>query len=306
MKKLKFIMNKGLPASGKSTWAKEYLAANSNTVRINNDSLQLQMFGVAFSMEKGAQDLLADVRVGMIEMAMLHGKNIIVDNTNLDPKMEKLYRNMVDEWNATAIGGPEVAQGPFYEFIVKDFTHVPVGECLKRNRLRVDAVPEKVIYQMYDKWLKPKNPVVLKQDESLPSAIIVDLDGTLALMGDRGPYEQYRVYEDTVNPGVFPIVSSFMQNPFCQVIFATGREEDCRSETVRWLKDKCGFDSDNYLLYMKADKDSRKDTVTKAEIFNEKIKGKYNVLFCLDDRWRVTQMWRELGLTCLQVEDGFY
>ena len=32
--------------------------------------------------------------------------------------------------------------------------------------------------------------------------------------------------------------------------------------------------------------------------------GNYNVKFVLDDRNRVVEMWRSLGLTCLQVADG--
>jgi len=50
--------------------------------------------------------------------------------------------------------------------------------------------------------------------------------------------------------------------------------------------------------------DSRKDSIVKREIFEEHIKGKYRIQFVLDDRNQVVEMWRQLGLTCLQVAEG--
>jgi hypothetical protein len=50
--------------------------------------------------------------------------------------------------------------------------------------------------------------------------------------------------------------------------------------------------------------DNRKDSVVKEEIFNEHIKPNFIVEFVLDDRNQVVEMWRKLGLTCLQVADG--
>jgi hypothetical protein len=57
---------------------------------------------------------------------------------------------------------------------------------------------------------------------------------------------------------------------------------------------------------MRATADPREDYIIKKEIYETQIKDKYDVLFCLDDRKQVTQMWREQGLVCLQCEFGEY
>ena len=58
-------------------------------------------------------------------------------------------------------------------------------------------------------------------------------------------------------------------------------------------------------LVMRKTGDYRKDSIVKREMFEEHIEGKYNVLFVLDDRNQVVDMWRkELGLTCLQCNYG--
>jgi len=55
---------------------------------------------------------------------------------------------------------------------------------------------------------------------------------------------------------------------------------------------------------MRKDNDFRPDEEIKKEIYNNFIKDDYNIFFVLDDRTKVVNMWRSLGLTCLQVADG--
>jgi hypothetical protein len=55
---------------------------------------------------------------------------------------------------------------------------------------------------------------------------------------------------------------------------------------------------------MRAEGDTRKDSIIKEEIYRAEIENKYNVLFVLDDRNQVVELWRRLGLTCLQVAEG--
>jgi hypothetical protein len=50
--------------------------------------------------------------------------------------------------------------------------------------------------------------------------------------------------------------------------------------------------------------DRRKDSIIKKEIFDRHIRDVYNIEFVLDDRNQVVELWRSLGLTCLQVADG--
>jgi hypothetical protein len=50
--------------------------------------------------------------------------------------------------------------------------------------------------------------------------------------------------------------------------------------------------------------DKCKDAIVKKELYETHIVPHYTVQFVLDDRDQAVAMWRDLGLTCLQVADG--
>ncbi len=63
--------------------------------------------------------------------------------------------------------------------------------------------------------------------------------------------------------------------------------------------------NEKVILNMREAGDMRKDSIVKKELFDQHIRGKYNVRMVIDDRDQVVDMWRnELGLTCLQVAEG--
>lgn len=147
-------------------------------------------------------------------------------------------------------------------------------------------------------------------------AIIVDIDGTLALRTNRGPYDESRVYEDQPNTNIINLINALQigyqtdydlpeRQPFNDtiLIFVSGRHETSRPDTLKWLSTHVR----NILpwaLYMREDKDNRNDAVVKQEIYDAHIRDHYNVIAVFDDRDRVVKMWRSLGLTCLQVAEG--
>jgi hypothetical protein len=57
---------------------------------------------------------------------------------------------------------------------------------------------------------------------------------------------------------------------------------------------------------MRGNDDNRCDSIVKEEIYNEYIKDKYNVLAVFDDRDRVVDMWRRIGLPTYQVYYGSF
>lgn len=131
-------------------------------------------------------------------------------------------------------------------------------------------------------------------------AVICDIDGTLAHMGERSPYDWHRVSEDTADQVVIDILRHYDDH---EIILVSGRDEVCRRETVDWLKDnRVPF---NY-LFMRKEKDNRKDNMVKQEIFDNDIKDSFTISFVLDDRNQVVNMWRSNGLKCLQVENGAF
>jgi len=137
-----------------------------------------------------------------------------------------------------------------------------------------------------------------------PRAIICDLDGTLALLGDRSPYDTGKALEDALNNPVANVIEVYAhQNLFdVRLILLSGREDRYRGVTEEWLKK---HKITHYeALFLRKSGDRRKDFVIKQEVYEQQIKGKYDVLFVLEDRDQVVRMWREIGLTCFQVEYG--
>lgn len=135
----------------------------------------------------------------------------------------------------------------------------------------------------------------------LPKAIIVDIDGTLAKMNGRGPFEWMRVGEDLVNEPIRHIVNLYQASGHKVIIFS-GRDSVCREVTENWLSDN--FISYNS-LFMRPKGNNEKDSIIKRRLFDENVNGKYDIQFVLDDRNQVVDMWRkDLGFTCLQVDYG--
>jgi len=138
-------------------------------------------------------------------------------------------------------------------------------------------------------------------DPSLPSAIIVDIDGTIAQMSDRSPYDFSRVGEDTPVEAVIDAVRSAKLSGR-RVILMSGRNESCRNITEMWLDFHLADLWDE--LHMRSEYDERKDDIVKYEMFKKYVEGKYHVKYVLDDRDQVVAMWRKLGLACFQVNYG--
>lgn len=135
---MKLIATKGLPGSGKSTWAKEYQAQYPiGTVAIvNNDSIQEMMFGQSYVDAPNIPMMLAVSRFALVESLSRFVDVIIIDNTNLSRSAVRQLNNIADQF----------AEDHRIEW--KDFTDVPIKVCLERNRLRDNPVPEDVIYSM--------------------------------------------------------------------------------------------------------------------------------------------------------------
>ncbi len=148
---------------------------------------------------------------------------------------------------------------------------------------------------------KSRGPVYVYQDKSLAPAIICDLDGTLALMNGRNPFDASKCEQDLLNEPVAHLVKAYAEQG-TKIILLSGRMDNYKAETLRWLeKHEIQYEK----LLMRRHGDSRKDAIIKKEIVDNEIKGKYFVSFVLDDRNQVVDMWRnEIGYACLQVYYG--
>lgn len=133
-------------------------------------------------------------------------------------------------------------------------------------------------------------------------AIIVDIDGTIAKMVDRGPFEWSKVGSDQPIEPIINLVH--LLSDFYPILFLSGRDEICRPQTEKWLEQNTYIKSYSK-LFMRPQGNNEKDSIIKRRIYDTKIKNVYDVKYVLDDRDQVVKMWREeLGLTCLQVAYG--
>ncbi|SRR6266516_5013 len=278
----KVIILKGLPACGKSTWAKQQLTESpGNYKRISKDDLRLMLDAGKWS--KGNEKFILNVRDALIVSALEEGCHVLVDDTNLHPKHETAIRELVK-------GLAQVE--------IKDFTDVSLETCLERDKNRPNYVGEQTIRKMYRDFLqqKPQPPLY---DSSLPDAVICDLDGTLALLNGRNPYDASLCEQDILNKPIAEILT----NSRAYILLVSGRSEQYRPQTARWLLKHCIA---HFALFMREEGDMRKDAIIKRELYEQHIQGRYNVKFVLDDRNQMVELWRSLGLLCFQVADGDY
>ena len=278
---MKILMLKGLPASGKSTYAKELVAKDHNWVRVNKDDLRAMMNGGVFSGKLEKQ--IVRIERKLAEDALKIGKSVVIDDTNFNPDHEEYFRRLAKMY--------------MEEFEVK-FFDTPLEVCIERDNKRPNGVGEAVIRKMYNQYLKPQQ-AVYEHNKNLRTAIICDIDGTLAHMKDRSPYDWSRVYQDEVDPIIKKLLDTIKYKYL--IILTSGRDEVCREETNKWLREN---DVPYGMLLMRLEGDIRKDSIVKRELFERYIRDYYNIEFVLDDRNQVVDMWRSLGLKCLQVQEG--
>lgn len=296
----------GVPASGKSTWAKEYVRKSGGRVkRVNKDDLRA-MIDVDSAWSNDNEKFVLDIRDKIILKALRSGHDVIVDDTNF-PFGGKHYLRICEL--AKLVGNVQV---------VEKYFDITLKEALARNN-NPDrrAVPEEIIKNMFKKHIRsydfktvyfpPLEP--MQQDKNLRHCVIFDIDGTLALSkSGRSMYDMTRVSEDDVNEPVKALANFVNKNnnlldevtEIYTIIFS-GRDESGRDDTLKWLRDnRIPFDE----LYMRKLNDTRKDNIIKKELFDEHIKDKYYVEFVVDDRLQVVEFWRSLGLTCFQCDWG--
>lgn len=286
--KLKVLV--GLPASGKSTAAKEL--EKQGWVRVNKDTIRKELFGDNWTHKKEKEVVKEETE--QITAGLKSGKDVVVDSTNLNPSHISRFKRLARELEAEMD-------------IDSSFLEVPLAELIRRDKEREETVGEQVIRGMFHKWVK-KMPTFYDWVEGREICIISDIDGTLTLgPKNRSPYEWHKVGNDDLNEATAAILDSVRivqgerPNLPVKTFLFSGRDSVCRPETVEWLDKNC-IDYDE--LFMRPEGDNRSDVDIKLELFNEHIRDKYNVLFVLDDRPRVVQLWNDvLGLNVFAVGD---
>lgn len=146
----------------------------------------------------------------------------------------------------------------------------------------------------------------------LRKAIVVDIDGTVALRGEREWWDYDRVDEDAPNEPVIDVVKLLYRSLLTteggvKVFVMSGRDDTCYHATLDWLAEHhvpCHalLMRDPTLVDDKGNKLA--DSDVKEALYREHIENDYEVVAVFDDRDSVVKRWRELGLLCLQVAEG--
>lgn len=300
---LKVCLTVGIPASGKSSWAKAEIAKDPlNYVRVNGDSLREMCNGSVYSQDY--EKIIIEARNYFIRDALKRNLNVIVDNLNLSPRHFK------------EICAISKASGRNVQVYEKHF-YVELDEAIERDSKREGKAC--VGRQVIEKWWKdsgksgfkhyhPKTEIfkandafqdsqTIEQDDTLPKAIMVDLDGSIANIAHRSPYNTAECFNDAPVSHVVEMVKLFYNNDY-KIIFCSGREDKFEDLTCKWLDKHVGI---KYDLFMRPTGNFDKDSVIKENIYNEKIKSKYYVRAVIDDRLSVCQLWHRLSLPIFRV-----
>ncbi|MGH7743253.1 MAG: AAA family ATPase [Candidatus Dormibacteria bacterium] len=264
--------------------------------------------------ETEPEKLVNIVRDSALAVLLRRGADVICDDTNL---RGRYVRDLM-----------KIAQREGAEAKVIDFIDVPLEECIRRDAAREhpEAVGEDVIRGMHTRYLaalkgKPLPVPVLTDPDpgtgvepyvaptGAPAAFLVDLDGTLALMNGRSPYDESCVIDDLPNWPVIATVLGLVESGW-HPIFMSGRTEACREDTTRWILAHVfnvrpvSWTVSPIDLHMRAVGDQRPDYVVKLELFDRHVRDQFNVRLSIDDRDQVVALWRRLGITCLQCAEG--
>jgi len=144
--------------------------------------------------------------------------------------------------------------------------------------------------------------------------IICDLDGTLFNIEERRRFIEKEpkdwksfsnpdnILKDEINNWCVKLLQAMSVKGYT-IYFLTGRMRktgvcEATCEMIRF----CDIGG-SWTLHMREDKDYRPDTVIKKEML-DRIGDKEDILFAIDDRKSVVDMWRENGIVCLQCAEG--
>lgn len=316
----------GLPASGKSTYAREWVAADPDArSRINYDDLRLEMFGPDWVYNRADEAKMKTEALAQANLRLLQGASLVIDNTNLTTGARAPWIKLAKDFGVPH----EIYEIP-----------TPIEECVRRDKLREGrqrvgrAVIERfALFNGFVDW------------EDIPGKfVVVDVDGTLANLTHRRKFVERvclkcgrpkqgdtkicqrpvkdgepimccgefskkdwdgffaGVSSDTPIQPIFSLVRTLSRE--FTILVVSGRGLECGKATEDWLDrhwPNVGSLPTYKFLFMRRDGDRRVDWEVKQDILD--LLPKDRIAYVLDDRPQVLRMWQAAGLTTLAVGD---
>lgn len=328
---VRMIIMQGASGSGKSTYAEGIKSMSKDWEIVSRDSIRAQYMtqDQLNSYFKNGQDWSFEEFITKIEYEKIArilgaGKKVIVDNTNLRKKYVKEYVKLaidfdIHEDEVTMISIPVSLQDAIARVKARGERNVSEKrinsqiETLKGASWTIGECFAELEGYIPKTWFVPPFPVEADTHNNCKNALICDLDGTLAHRKlETYPYPHLRSFydydaaeHDDFSPLVREVLIAMKVARGIKIIFVSGRKNDSEKATVKFLKN-IGLD-DDYLLFMRDpsidshDGKDDPDDVVKYRLFNENIRGKFNIIGVIDDRKRVLALWEALGLEVMNV-----
>lgn len=281
----KLIMLSGLPASGKSTKAKEIIEEYGNFVRVNKDLLRTMLHFDRFTGRNAG--LVIDAEKALAKYFLENEVNVVVDDTNLGEKYEQFWKQLCKDINAK---------------FEKLFIDTPMEECILRDLDREKPVGVTVIknFALANGLAKPQKKWVL-----------CDLDGTIADISHRLPFVKQEpkdwktffslIPNDKVRLDVKARLDAYREEGY-EIIFISARPETHKELTIEWLQNN-GL-SFGWTLIMRRKDDHRVDSEVKQSMLETYFPDKTLIHAVIDDRPSVIRMWQANGLDVVDVGSG--
>lgn len=290
MSLLKAIILTGISGSGKSTWAKQQVGykvvcrddIRSEILKERGVDLQSENMWAHWRFKKSDEQEVTNRYWNIVENHASCGNNIILADTNLNSNRRESMKKRLEELN-----------------YVVEHKVIPIDyeTAVKRDLNRLHSVGAAIIWKQY-KELYGETYVPPKE---APKAVIFDIDGTLAKMTNRGPFDWAKVCNDEVIDTVAELLHNYYDFGY-KVILLSGRDSVCRDQTELWL-DWSGLP--HHELHMRAEGDQRRDAIVKKELFDAQIRDRYNVVAVFDDRPQMVRLWNLMGLKTFACADPY-
>lgn len=301
----KIILVRGIPGSGKSTWAKAWVAEDpEHRIRLNWDDMR-NMLGPYWVPSREPINVMM-LWAGVKNAAYCTKPyDIVIDNMNLNPVAIEEFTEWIETYNASSHA---IQTNTQYVLEFKDF-FTPIEECIHRDSLRPHPVGEKTIRSI---WRRYKHFIQTTAVETLvnklrpftnkPKCIVIDMDSTMCFNTTKRPWYGEGAAEgminDIPNTGVVMLIKE-LQKSF-PIIVVTGRDTSQAAVTKQWLANQ-GIAPTQY--YFRTEGDFRKGTEVKRENILQVLET-YDIVSIFEDCEPIVEMFREMGLTVLQPNKG--
>lgn len=324
-KKPELIVLIGCQGAGKSTWANKKVEEDNSFIVISRDNLRRLLYNLdenftGYYNTEGfneKESLVSSMEEALVIRAVQNNKSVIIDGTNVDIKY---LRNFLIKYTPY-FGVNNIHFKIFGEYNNPDNKHIYWSRTQERgfNPISMDIISsffdrmvnllhdfdykiEEIKKEIGEGYLLGRMNNINRRND-FKSCIIFDIDGTLAIHNNRGPFEYEKCVDDITCDEVVSLLWDTEENaPARDIIICSGRPETFRKQTEDWLNKNIIYP---VKLYMRKENDYRPDYIVKSEMWREILKD-YCIEYMVDDRPQVINYARNCGFFVFQVQDKIF